>query len=49
MSRYICVDIGGTSIKHGVLDENAIIEESNQTKTEKKLKLDIIRLDILRF
>ena len=34
MSRYICVDIGGTSIKHGVLDENAIIEESNQTKTE---------------
>ena len=27
MSRYICVDIGGTSIKHGVLDENAIIEE----------------------
>lgn len=34
MSRYICVDIGGTSIKHGVLNENAIIEESNQTKTE---------------
>lgn len=34
MSRYICVDIGGTSIKYGVLNENAIIEESNQTKTE---------------
>ena len=32
MSRYICVDIGGTSIKHGVLDENAIIKECNQTK-----------------
>ena len=34
MSQYICVDIGGTSIKHGVLDENAIIKECNQTKTE---------------
>lgn len=32
MSQYICVDIGGTSIKHGVLDENAIIKECNQTK-----------------
>ena len=34
MSRYICVDLGGTSIMHRVLNENAIIEESNQTKTE---------------
>ena len=34
MSQYICVDIGGTSFKHGVLDEIAIIKECNQTKTE---------------
>ena len=34
MSRYICVDLGGTCIMHKDMDENAIIEESNQTKTE---------------
>ena len=22
MKQYICIDIGGTEIKHGVLDEN---------------------------
>lgn len=34
MRQYICVDIGGTSIKHGILDENTVIKESNETKTE---------------
>lgn len=34
MERYVCIDIGGTAIKYGLLDENAVIIEQNQTATE---------------
>ena len=34
MKYYISIDIGGTFIKYGLIDENAIIKEKNELETE---------------
>lgn len=34
MKRYICIDIGGTEIKHGVLDEKENFQVKDRTPTE---------------
>lgn len=34
MKYYVCIDIGGTSIKYGVLDENVDFIENKETPTE---------------
>lgn len=34
MKQYICIDIGGTEIKHGVLDENELFLAKDKTPTE---------------
>lgn len=34
MKQYICIDIGGTSIKHGVITENGEFCETNEMLTE---------------
>ncbi|WP_027631874.1 ROK family protein [Clostridium hydrogeniformans] len=34
MKKYICIDIGGTSIKYGVLNEERIFIDSNEIPTE---------------
>ena len=34
MKKYVCIDIGGTAIKYGLIDENGIILERYQMKTE---------------
>ena len=34
MKEYVCIDIGGTAIKAGVLDENARIIEQLNIPTE---------------
>lgn len=34
MKQYICIDIGGTEIKHGVLDENETFLAKDKTPTE---------------
>lgn len=37
MKTYICIDIGGTSIKHGIYDNNASIIETNELPTQAEL------------
>ena len=34
MKQYICIDIGGTEIKHGVLDENGKFLAKDKVPTE---------------
>ena len=34
MRQYICFDIGGTSIKHGIIDENGVFLKKGSTPTE---------------
>lgn len=34
MKQYICIDIGGTEIKHGVLDENEKFLAKGKVPTE---------------
>lgn len=34
MKKYVSIDIGGTAIKYGLIDENGNILESFQMKTE---------------
>ena len=34
MKKYVCIDIGGTAIKYGLIDENGIILARYQMKTE---------------
>lgn len=34
MKKYVSIDIGGTAIKYGIIDENGRILESSQMKTE---------------
>lgn len=34
MEKYVCIDIGGTAIKYGLLEGNAVIIEQDQTATE---------------
>lgn len=37
MKKYISLDIGGTMIKHGIIEEGGVILEYNETKTEASL------------
>lgn len=37
MKSYICIDIGGTNIKYGIVREDAVILESHETSTEAHL------------
>lgn len=34
MEKYICIDIGGTSIKYGMIREDAVFEETASTPTQ---------------
>ena len=36
MKRYICIDIGGTTIKYGVIQENGIFEMTKEMPTQAK-------------
>ncbi len=38
MEKYICIDIGGTSIKYGVVLENGDIIEKSSMDTEAREK-----------
>ena len=38
MKKYICIDIGGTAIKHGVADEGLRLLEKSEITT--KIKFD---------
>ena len=37
MKSYICIDIGGTNIKYGIIREDAVILENHETPTEAHL------------
>lgn len=37
MKEYICIDIGGTSIKHGIIREDASFAETGELPTEARL------------
>ena len=34
MKQYVCIDIGGTEIKYGVLDENELFLTKDKMPTE---------------
>ena len=34
MKQYICIDIGGTEIKHGIMDETELFLAKDKTPTE---------------
>lgn len=34
MGKYICIDIGGTSIKYGIISEDAAVQSRNEIPTE---------------
>lgn len=34
MKQYICIDIGGTEIKYGIIDENEMFQAKDKTPTE---------------
>ena len=34
MKKYIAVDIGGTAIKYGVIDENGVLTKRQEMPTE---------------
>ena len=42
MNKYICIDVGGTSIKHSIINENKEIIESSQIPTNAHLGGDVI-------
>ncbi|MEG0685574.1 MAG: ROK family protein, partial [Coprobacillus sp.] len=38
MKHYLCIDVGGSSIKYGVIDEDANILETKSVKAPKSLE-----------
>ena len=40
MKKYVCLDIGGTAIKYGLIDDNGCIIEKSNTPTEAEKILD---------
>lgn len=40
MKQYVCLDIGGTAIKYGLIDDNGCIIEKSSTPTEAERILD---------
>ncbi len=46
MKKYVCLDIGGTAIKYGLIDENGCIVEKHSTVTESQKILNTV-IDIV--
>ncbi len=42
MKNYLCIDIGGTKIKYGVVDENAVIQYMKEVDTQAQLGGEVL-------